>query len=89
MNEKPDMRERSVNERMTGERPKVARKQRITPEGLHLDMFHVKQRLQELHAVIVSLGKLQMHQLAKWTPEEVSDHEEDVRQWSPFFSPLT
>ena len=86
MSERADRRERSVNERMTVDRPRVTRKQRITAEGLHVDLFHVKLRLEELSAVIRALGNLQMHQLAKWTPEEVTAHEADVQKWESFSS---
>jgi len=74
------------DEGMTHLRPRVTRKPRIKAEGLHVDLFHVKQLLEELHQVIGAMWRLQAHTMGKWTTEEHLDHEADARQCEDFFS---
>jgi len=61
-------------------RPVVQRKVRYNAEGVHVDLFHVKQRIDDLHRMVSALWRLQAHSMGKWTTEEVLQHEADAHQ---------
>jgi len=75
------------DEEMPPVRQRVARKERYNPEGVHTQLFHVKQQLQLLHETISALCRLQAHDMGKWTLEEHADHEADARQCEAFLFP--
>jgi len=59
-------------ERMTEVRP-VTRRREGKPGGLHNS--------------VLSLCRLMVHQVAKWTPEEASAHEDDIAACELFLFP--